>query len=135
MSVKTNSEYDEFIRLLHEVVFAPSVLKSDNRNADEVLSAVFSALSRNQSSRKKFVHITYNELHEQPISNKFVVFSCGHYFINRSTFEKEVNTVVRELESLHLVSTSELVKRLFSDLCYTTCCPNCLFRYVEYENH
>lgn len=53
------SEYEEFIRLMHEIVFAPSVLKSDDRSADEILSSVLNTLQRNQSSPKKFIQISY----------------------------------------------------------------------------
>lgn len=59
MMVSAVADFEEFVRLLHEIIFSPSVLKSDDRNPDEILSSVVSVLTRNQTPRKKFIQISY----------------------------------------------------------------------------
>lgn len=53
------NECEEFVRLLHEIIFAPSILKSDDRSAEEILSSILNTLQRSQSPPKKFIQISY----------------------------------------------------------------------------
>lgn len=75
--------------------------------------------------------LIFQELCDKPIENKLVVFSCSHYYISQLDYEKEIGSVIGELDRLRLFSCSELVNRLFSGSNFTTCCPNCLFHYIE----
>jgi len=58
-TVTATADFEEFVRLLHEIVFSPSVLKSDDRTPEEVLSAVLNTLQRSQTPRRKFIQISY----------------------------------------------------------------------------
>ncbi len=57
--------YEEFIRLLHDIIFAPSILESDDRSPDEILSSILSTLRRSQSPPKKFIQISYEVFHRR----------------------------------------------------------------------
>lgn len=76
---------------------------------------------------------TLQELRDKSIENKFIVFSCSHYYISQFDYEREVASVIHELDRLRLLSTSELVNQLFADSNFATCCPSCLLQYIESE--